>query len=152
MFTELDSERHPQFFESVREFPRIAKESAESAVIFRIAALPSNMPHVVERISTAATQADTPSAVLVYAFGIIYFALLPSTGQSHDSIGKTASEIFTLVAGAGANARIEFAPAAIKRQINVWGPRRDDFELMARVKRAFDPGNILSPGRFVEGV
>ena len=151
-FMELDGTQQPQFFEVVREFPRVAQESAESAVIFRIGAPPSNMREVVERISTAAERAETPSAILVHASGIIYFALLPTAGQSHDSIGKTAAEIFTHVAAAGANARIEFASTATKRQINVWGPRRDDFELMARVKRTFDPGNILSPGRFVEGV
>jgi glycolate oxidase FAD binding subunit len=48
--------------------------------------------------------------------------------------------------------RIEFAPTELKRTVNVWGAARPDFELMRRVKNTFDPGNVLSPGRFAGGI
>jgi glycolate oxidase FAD binding subunit len=44
---------------------------------------------------------------------------------------------------------VEYAPAALKERIDVWGPRRGDFELMRQVKEQFDPRGTLSPGRFL---
>jgi glycolate oxidase FAD binding subunit len=38
---------------------------------------------------------------------------------------------------------IEFAPPAVMEQINVWGPRRDDYPIMLKLKQAFDPNGIL---------
>jgi len=47
---------------------------------------------------------------------------------------------------------IEWCPTKLKSQVNVWGPARDDLMLMQRLKKAFDPQGILSPGRFVGGI
>jgi glycolate oxidase FAD binding subunit len=44
---------------------------------------------------------------------------------------------------------LELAPAEIKSQLDVWGPRRDDYGLMLKLKQAFDPNGILNPGRFM---
>jgi len=54
-----------------------------------------------------------------------------------------------LAAKFDAHAVVEFAPAAIKAQLDVWGPRRDDFPVMQKLKQAFDPNGILNPGRFL---
>jgi FAD/FMN-containing dehydrogenase len=35
---------------------------------------------------------------------------------------------------------------------DLWGPWRDDFVLMKRIKNVFDPQNVLSPGRFAGGI
>ncbi len=50
---------------------------------------------------------------------------------------------------AEASVVIERAPSEIKRIIDVWGERPAGFALMRRLKDAFDPQGILSPGRFV---
>ena len=49
----------------------------------------------------------------------------------------------------GAHVVIEFAPPPIKAQLDVWGPPRDDYAIMQKLKQAFDPKGILNPGRFV---
>ena len=43
------------------------------------------------------------------------------------------------------------APAAVKQQVDVWGPI-PALDLMRRVKERFDPEGLLSPGRFVGGI
>jgi len=43
-------------------------------------------------------------------------------------------------------------PAALKAQVDVWGPTGDDFEVMRKLKAAWDPKGTLSPGRFVGGL
>lgn len=43
------------------------------------------------------------------------------------------------------------APAAVKENVDVWGPI-PALDLMRRVKERFDPDGLLSPGRFVGGI
>ena len=44
---------------------------------------------------------------------------------------------------------IERCPPEIKKRVDVWGATGNDFEIMRKVKQAWDPKGILSPGRFV---
>jgi len=50
------------------------------------------------------------------------------------------------------NMVIEFAPAALKERISVWGKSRDDFTIMHGLKKQIDPAGILNTGRFVGGI
>jgi glycolate oxidase FAD binding subunit len=43
-------------------------------------------------------------------------------------------------------------PDALRGRIDVWGPDRGSWALMNEVKRRFDPGRILNPGRFVGSI
>jgi glycolate dehydrogenase FAD-binding subunit len=40
----------------------------------------------------------------------------------------------------------------LRSDIDVWGPDRGTFPLMREIKRRFDPGRILNPGRFVGNI
>ena len=43
--------------------------------------------------------------------------------------------------------------AEAKAELDVWGPVAPEaLEIMARVKREFDPDGVLNPGRFVGGL
>jgi glycolate oxidase FAD binding subunit len=43
-------------------------------------------------------------------------------------------------------------PDALRGRVDVWGPNRAGGALMNEIKRRFDPGRILNPGRFVENI
>ncbi len=47
---------------------------------------------------------------------------------------------------------VEQCPWEAKSEIDVWGPPGDDFEMMRKIKAAWDPSGVLSPGRFVGGL
>ncbi|HVA18153.1 MAG TPA: hypothetical protein VMV59_10635, partial [Candidatus Dormibacteraeota bacterium] len=64
-------------------------------------------------------------------------------------IAPCAREIFSVAASSKRHATIPWCPPELKREINIWGPPREDFPLMQRVKQAFDPHYIFSPRRFV---
>ena len=68
------------------------------------------------------------------------------------SIAKIASGVFDYAAAHNGSASILFCPTALKRLVNIWGPTKNDANLMRRVKNAFDPENIFAPGRFVAGI
>lgn len=42
--------------------------------------------------------------------------------------------------------------SALGKEFDAWGSPRTDFELMQAVKRRYDPGGIMNPGRFVGGL
>jgi glycolate dehydrogenase FAD-binding subunit len=44
------------------------------------------------------------------------------------------------------------APVAVKERVDVWGSPGKGFAMMRGLKEQFDPGNILNPGRFVQGL
>ncbi len=53
----------------------------------------------------------------------------------------------------GGNLVVERAPVALKADLDVWGPiAPESLAIMSRLKREFDPGGILNPGRFVGGL
>jgi glycolate oxidase FAD binding subunit len=43
-------------------------------------------------------------------------------------------------------------PGQLRGSVDVWGPDRGTFPLMREIKRRFDPGRILNPGRFVGNI
>jgi glycolate oxidase FAD binding subunit len=43
-------------------------------------------------------------------------------------------------------------PGRLRGNVDVWGPDRGAFPLMREIKRRFDPGRILNPGRFVGNI
>jgi glycolate oxidase FAD binding subunit len=136
------------------ELPRIAQQSSPAATIFRIAALPTTMPALVERIRAFAEHAQIVHAAILRPYGLVYAVLLPAKNddQSIEKLARASDEILHAAAELGARARIESAPLALKRRVSVWGPPNEDFELMSRVKKVFDPAGVLSPGRFVGGI
>jgi glycolate oxidase FAD binding subunit len=139
---------------AIREFPALAFKSDRSAVIFRIAALPSAMDRLALELSSAAADNSIRFALLLRPYGFAYFALLPSNKSTStpQAMAQIASRVFQTCAEVGAKASIESAPLELKRAVNIWGPARPDFELMRRVKTVFDPAGILSPGRFAGGI
>ncbi len=140
----------------IREFPRLVLEAAPAAAIFRISVLPSAMPALLGRLSHLAAQNHLDFAALTRASGLLYAVFLPEEGNAAPAaLAKTCSEVFLACAkpGVDAPAMLEWCPAEVKRAAgSVWGPPRQDFALMQRVKNVFDPQNVLSPGRFAGGI
>ena len=138
----------------VREFPALMQAADSAATIFRIAALPSTMHAIPQRLDALASEFEMRTAIALRPHGLIYFAILPSAtdGVAFGKLTKIAAAVFRATEELGAQARIEFAPTELKRAVNVWGAARPDFELMRRVKKVFDPGNVLSPERFAGGI
>ena len=52
----------------------------------------------------------------------------------------------------GALPTIERCPLEIKTVLDVWPPAGTENEIARRLKRVFDPREILSPGRFRGGI
>jgi glycolate oxidase FAD binding subunit len=50
---------------------------------------------------------------------------------------------------AGGSAVLESGTVALRRQVDVWGPARPEWEIVERIRETFDAGRTLNRGRFV---
>ncbi len=79
--------------------------------------------------------------------GVAHLCLLDAEGLP--AIVSLISKLREAANGFGGVVTIEQCPTVLKTVVDVWGPPGDDFEVMRKLKRAWDPKGILSPGRFV---
>jgi glycolate oxidase FAD binding subunit len=141
----------------IREFPRLVLEHAPGAAIFRIGVLPTAMASLLGDLNEIAEHYRLDLATLTRASGIVYAAFFSQAGYGAPSAvaASAARETFHICAlpKNGAHAMLEWCPPELKREgVDAWGPLRPDFELMQRIKHAFDPQNVLAPGRFAAGI
>jgi glycolate oxidase FAD binding subunit len=158
-FTALEAREREVWLTRALEFPRYVAERSQEAVLLRIAASPTAMPALVAESRRIAQRHPIECALLLPATGMASLALLPreSGSAAHSALAAAVTQFFEAISGNAVNARdvaamVEGCPAELKHKIALWGPPREDFELMQRVKNVFDPRNILSPGRFCGGV
>ena len=155
-FFTLEDAEQSSALEQVREFPRLAAQSSAYAAIFRINALPTAMSRLAITVAEVAARHGLRSATMARAAGIHYAALLssPDDAAAVEHLTHAAREVFELCATPeiAARAMLEWCPTELKRAVSVWGAPREDFPLMARMKKVFDPSGILAPGRFAGGL
>jgi glycolate oxidase FAD binding subunit len=82
--------------------------------------------------------------------GIVHLWLHPHPGQA--GVEDVTLKLRRLAEELGGALVVEVAPASGKAKVDTWGTVGDDFEVMRKLKDAFDPNRILSPGRFVGGL
>jgi glycolate oxidase FAD binding subunit len=170
--TLLDDATRPAFWGRLRESLSILLEVSSAAVIYKISALPSHHAALFSDLRQIADRAQLPHAFVARAGGTIYFALLPASisDEATARISNFADELFHTISPAvdpahthRGHAALLFAPPTWKRSLHIpdggegqtldlWGPPPRDLALMRRLKNAFDPQNILAPGRFAGGI
>ncbi len=157
----LDDATRPSVWGRLRESLSMLLEASPATVIFKISVLPSHHAALFASLRQIADRAALPHALVARAGGAIYFALLPASTSDETTtrLVHSATQIFNSVSALSgpapasrAHATLLFAPTALKQRINVWGLPCADLTLMRRLKTAFDPQNILAPGRFTGGI
>jgi glycolate oxidase FAD binding subunit len=163
----LDENQGADLWHYIGQSVPLLLESAPAAAIFKIVQLPGRLGALLERLSRIAAQSSLAHALVARGCGVVYFALLPSSNEpevQHASttvpdslrmLKEAASSIFQLCAKENASATLSWCPTALKYAIDIWGlsavsdsPVPSDLALMRRLKSAFDPCNVFSPGRF----
>ena len=153
-FVALSGEEEAALWERIREFPRLAMEFSPAATILKMTAPPTQFPSLLDHARRVTEQYDLAWAAVIRAAGVVYLALVPPARD--DSTLRRLAQASTELIHAGTTPTgrviIEWCPLELKRDVNVWGPARDDLVLMQKLKRAFDPECIFSPGRFWGGI
>ena len=154
----LTGEQELELWGRVQEFtPCFLRAHPEGAVVIKTSALLTQTGPMMEAAHRAASRNGLATATFVRAgIGIVFCYLWPLP-ESHgaSSADRSASACGLLLQETdrlGGRAVVEWAPAEVKKKISVWGPLRDDFPIMQRLKAAWDPQGILNPGRFYGGI
>ncbi len=135
-----------------REFVAIVSALSPGAVVMKLSVRASQLRGAQTEARNIVAGAPIDYATLTNGAGVIYFAMLPRrAGDAAQACRQAAGQIMKAITALGGYATIVRCPLELKREISVWGVPREDFPLMQRVKRAFDPCNIFAPGRFVGG-
>lgn len=82
--------------------------------------------------------------------GILYLGLLDL--QSADQAAGLITRIRSAAEKSGGAVVVNSAPADVKAQVDVWGTPGTGFELMRKLKTAWDPKGTLAPGRYVGSI
>ena len=147
----LGDTTRPAVWGRLRETLSMLLEASPTSAIFKLSALPSQHSTLFSKLREIAESASLPHAFVARAGGTIYFALLPPSANEDTlpRLSTSVAKIFDFVSASGGRASLLFAPSEIKRTTSVWGPPCPDLALMRRLKTAFDPQNILAPGRSI---
>jgi glycolate oxidase FAD binding subunit len=157
-------------FNAIQHF----RNASPDATIFKITQLPAKLPTLFAALTEVARHSEIPHAIVARGIGVAYFALLPRDPlktawhaaaeldrqtmepliaarrqQSTAHLLSACNAAFSTCVQQSATAQIQFAPAELKRQLNILGPERPDAAAMRRLKYAFDPQNIFAPGRLL---
>ncbi len=119
---------------------------AAAPLRIRVAALPTQLPEVAELLAGLPDLAWYGSLGLGFAGGAV-----PFSGDVEAAVRALSAARAALSAGGGSLV-VEAAPAALRAQIDPWGPPPAAFAIMQRLKQRFDPDRRMNPGRFVGGL
>ena len=85
--------------------------------------------------------------------GIIHVRVEPpDEPPAQGSARAIVERLRAVTASLGGTLVVEHADPAIKRGLDLWGGGIEGLALMKRIKQTMDPGEILSPGRFVDRI
>ncbi len=139
----------------VREFGATASEEITPVAVFKISALPGRLAALADGLVSCAEQQDVPWAMMMRGVGITYFKMIAADGTA-ESLRRLKEACSRVFRGSDESdwgrAVLLTCPAEFKREMNVWSKASGDLPLMRGLKKVFDPGNVLAPGRFVGGI
>ena len=158
-----------RFWQSLRDLGWDAQTAPLLGI--HVSALPSDLVKIVSAVDQTQCPALDPSIVAQPAFGavdIFWYIRNPSpdnrpvgalreapppddTSQADESRG-IISKFQRSITQIGGSAVVQRCPLEVKKDIDVWGGEPPGIETMRRLKKQYDPNNIMNPGRFVGGM
>ncbi|HEY4709319.1 MAG TPA: FAD-binding oxidoreductase [Candidatus Acidoferrales bacterium] len=150
-FAELRDAAAENVARYIAGFPGVILQYRPAAAIFKISALPTDLAGLAAGILSS----EIGWTAVMRGLGVTYLALLApdDSERSLQLLKPVCARIFSLAEKApwGPSVML-WCPSKLKSEINIWGAPRGDFSLMKKLKGVFDPGGVLSPGRYVGGL
>ncbi len=144
-----------QLWKSIRDFGWDNEDAPLLAM--HVSALPADLSKIVSTVENMHTSDLHSSIVAQPGFGsadIFWHAGSPaSVGAIRESpLPSWISRFQTTITQIGGSAVVHRCPPESKTDIDVWGGDPPGIDTMRRLKKQYDPNNIMNPGRFVGGI
>ncbi len=139
----LDEE---QLWNRLRDLPITL--TGDEGLLIEMRLLPSQLDEALTQVQSVAGEKAVDCAVFCRAAQSLWIAIR----QVNTAALEMASQLREWISAHKGWLLIQRAPAALSAQLDRWGPPRNDFVIMQRLKGQFDPQNILNPGIFVGGI
>ena len=120
----------------------------EDSVVLKIAALPAEICSISAELYQWSFGDGRDVKVLAQATGLMTVAI----EATPELVPALVERLRARVHEFGGSVIMLQIPDALRGKIDVWGPDQGSGALMNEVKRRFDPGRILNPGRFVGNI
>ncbi len=157
-FLTLADEPESQMWEAVRALRERLAARYRATTVVRASLPLTELGAWLKNAQSVTVRNGLLLAVVARAGTAVGYACLLAKEATQATIGKVAQACTALTHSAislGGRAVVEFVSAdlnEVKQQFHVWGPTRQDFPLMQKLKREFDPDGVLNPGRYVGGI
>jgi glycolate oxidase FAD binding subunit len=151
----LDPEQQKAFWTAFRDLSKGLAKNDPDSISLKSNFLISKCGQMVGSYEKMIKESGMDCAILTHSGnGVLYAYILPrkNSRPKSDSLVGLIGKLTDEAVKSGGNLVIESAPLTIKRNVDVWGKRRDDYPIMRRLKKEIDPAGILNPGRFLGGI
>jgi glycolate oxidase FAD binding subunit len=120
-------------------------------VIVRVGTLRTQVGVILSRLTELGARLSAPPDLTCRCGnGLIYGSLALDGGAEQSArVAHALAQLRSYLASLRGYLVVESAPAAFKAQFDCWGELGPQAEVMAGLKREFDPRRMLNPGRFV---
>lgn len=120
----------------------------DDAFLLKISLLPADLCAVTTDLQQRAAREAVEITTVGQANGIMTAAL----NASSDTAVALIEQLRAKVEGRGGSVVVLRLPDSLRGNFDVWGLNSGALPLMREIKRRFDPGRTLNPGRFVGGI
>jgi len=151
----LPIEAHSNFWANLRDYSEGLIEEGLGFVSMKSNFLISRCGEMIGRYEKIARESGIECALICYAGnGIIYSYALAGRGRrfKKDPLFELINQFTSAAVKNGGHLIVESSPIHLKKEIDVWGGPRNDYQIMRQLKKEIDPKGIFNPGRFVGGI
>ena len=133
---------------------RDSRAAGEGFLGLKASVLPTRLSAFIAALEDESRNAGLAMAVQAHAGNGIVHVRVERSGSSIPSASARAvvERLRGEAARLGGTLVVERAAPEIKPALDLWGGGIEALPLMKRIKQTLDPKNILSPGRFVDGI
>jgi glycolate oxidase FAD binding subunit len=120
-------------------------------VIIRVGTVRTQVGNILSRLTELGTHLSIPIELTArFGNGLIYGGLPLDAGPVQSAhVSQALAEMRGHLAARHGYLVVESAPPSFKAQFDCWGDLGPQAEVMAGLKREFDPRRVLNPGRFI---
>lgn len=115
----------------------------------RVAALPSELPHVDALLAPVLARLEDAAFAWYPSLGVGFASGRAVPGAD---LGEPLARARAELTRRGGALILERAPEVVRATLDAWGTPTGGLELMRALKHRFDPEGRLNPGRFVGGI